>query len=280
MNKRTLLLNLIAAICVVTGSGGVCAQAGAIVNAEDHMAKERAHRAIGIKAISPSLGINTGLVIAYGHPIAPPYHFEYRGSLLFVNGVQVEPSLIQQRDYDQLPKKMTDGVANEMNQLIELEHKVKSVFAERHGTIPDDELRAQLLGMVRAHPMIKDAKWTNSKVLSYKRTNDPHDSFSNGIILRFTGHSASAATTRKSSEQLHQEHINQFEEHLKSGGCLFFLSDGGVWRGMDMRKDVNQIMNRSDLSASEKEQKLHSVFNGTSGPDLDISANYNASEWK
>lgn len=44
-----------------------------------------------IKPVTPESGINSGCVIAYGHPLLRPYRFTVvQDTLLFVNGVQVE----------------------------------------------------------------------------------------------------------------------------------------------------------------------------------------------
>lgn len=41
----------------------------------------------------PDSGITTGLVVAYGHVLQPPYRVEARGQAVFVNGVQIDPPI-------------------------------------------------------------------------------------------------------------------------------------------------------------------------------------------
>jgi hypothetical protein len=55
-----------------------------------------------ISPVRPESGITTGLVVAYGHILQPPYRVEARGDAVFVNGVQVisglqPPALVEQR---------------------------------------------------------------------------------------------------------------------------------------------------------------------------------------
>jgi len=62
--------------------------------------KERELYQMDIKQITPKDGIRTGYVIAYGHFIKPPYKFEIvNDTMLFLNGVQIEPQLYPKKLY-------------------------------------------------------------------------------------------------------------------------------------------------------------------------------------
>jgi hypothetical protein len=45
-----------------------------------------------IHPVMPDSGITTGLVFVYGHPIPRPYRIELKDTLVFVNGMQVDPT--------------------------------------------------------------------------------------------------------------------------------------------------------------------------------------------
>ncbi|MCK4234456.1 hypothetical protein KAX75_08510 [candidate division WOR-3 bacterium] len=47
-----------------------------------------------IHQITPDSGITTGHIIAYGHYIKPPYKIEVKDTIVYVNGVQIHPTLL------------------------------------------------------------------------------------------------------------------------------------------------------------------------------------------
>lgn len=55
-------------------------------------------RKIKITPINQTTGISTGLVIAYGHIIPPPYKIYIENNSIMVNGIQVSPSLVWERE--------------------------------------------------------------------------------------------------------------------------------------------------------------------------------------
>jgi hypothetical protein len=74
--------------------------------------KPASYYKIEINPITPSEGITTGHVIAYGHYIKPPYKVEVRDTCVFINNVQVWPPLQtkSKKEEDEKNKKTVDEI--------------------------------------------------------------------------------------------------------------------------------------------------------------------------
>ena len=250
-------------------------------SAEVRRTKEKEYRSIEVRGVPDGVGVSSGLVVVYGHPLQQPYHFVHRDHRLFINGVQVEPTLIMQRESDKTRHDMTTDDAQRFGQLQDLAKKARSAYFEKHGKVADEKLRADILAMVRSHRLIKDAEWAGDQILYHQK--GAYEAVTTAIS--FLPRSARAdAKPKKAPEQLVADHVKDLEDHLKSGGCLFY-GTVGAWQGpayacADIKKSVRQIMNQPTLSTDEKETKLRGVFNDSHEAPLDIIANYRADEWK
>lgn len=284
MDKRTAALYSALAAFTVTGPSApsVHAQSREKTDATDQRAADRARRKVEVVRTPASGGISSGLVVVYGHPLPQPYHFEYWDHLLFVNGVQVEPTIVMQRDHDKNPKEeLTPEKADKFNQLNALANEVRKHYFDEAGKVPEDKLHEEILSRVRSHPLIKEAHWMNEKILVYTRTDDKYPS-GNGIS--FSSPSPRASVKPPPQDKIKADHIAELEAHLKTGHCLFFGAIG-AWRGYgrqcgDIKKRVIEVMKDSSIPEVEKEKKLKDAFGGSSENAKDIMSNYNESEWK
>jgi|GEM_PF-6845313 len=238
-------------------------------------------RKMQINPIKQTDGIKTGWVVAYGHLIRPPYKFEYKATKLYVNGVQVEPSLTWERDYKKNRHESTALELQNADILTNLEHKTKAIYLKKHGKVPEEELRTEILEMFKTHPLIKDAKWQEmGTALLYTQKDAPYD-FMNGVLF---GMPPRLVEKRPSLEEFHRSTLDLYERDLKEGACLFWGTeregiDGQSCR--DMKANVNKIVNESGLSKDEKAEKLCDAFsNWVRETPFDILENYNAEEWK
>jgi hypothetical protein len=278
---------------------GICI-AASIVSAEDNQAVEvlnkrtneairKISRKIEINIAPGSSGINSGLVIAYGHPLPKPYKFEHTGGRFYVNNVLAEPSLVAQLDLDERLKKETvltpeEQQARQRNydQIIDLIKSMRKLYFEKKEKEPSDQLHAEILAIVKANPLIKDARWFNDRSLWYKEKNSQYN-VDNEMSFEEESH-YSHRKPAKSPEQMSQERINEWENRLKRGGCLFFVSVGGwqgePWNCGDLKNRVVQVMGQAGLSRDQKEDRLSKLFNGDHSAALDILLNYKESEWK
>ena len=73
-------------------------------------------RRVTISPVQPINGIRTGMVIAYGHPISPPYAIEWRGEKLYLNSVQVIPSIADEKWIASRPKQPRNESEKAMNE--------------------------------------------------------------------------------------------------------------------------------------------------------------------
>lgn len=276
MNRQLFFFLFAIAIPFSVSPDVVCAQSG--TTGDTRIEKERVHRAIKFDMARSPIGINAGLIVAYGHPLRQPYHFEYRGQRLFVNGVQVDPSLVQQRDHEKNYREMAQRDVNEYKQLQDLTQQVRKLYFDQLGKTPSVELHDKILRIVKAHVLIKDAEWRTDTMLLY-RAKGQYERVATAINFRATP-IRRQPNNPKTTEQLHSDRIKEFESRLRAGDCIIFLSDGGTWFGKDVRGDVNRVMNHPGLSPAEKEKRLFEIFGNASGPSLDTIANYNKSEWE
>jgi hypothetical protein len=240
---------------------------------------ERERRAMAISEVASAVGISSGTVIVYGHPLHPPYHFEYRAALLFINGVQIEPSLVLQREDDKKRPKISADEKAGFQEQEELDRKIQRRYFEQKGKVSDSDLRAELIAIVRAHPRVKDAQWTNDFLLSYHAKG------------RFEGiwHGISLSPPRqrnpkqKSPEDLKHDHIADLEKHLRDGGCIVWGTTGPwfkpEWQCKEMKKNVRDVMESATLSDPERQERLQTIFGGAD-PSADMITNYKRDEWK
>jgi len=283
MNKGISILSggMLVALYLIAGISHLAAQES-LSNGKKR-AKELIRRNVEVSAVQNSVGISSGLVVAYGHPLSQPYQFAYRGSILYVNGVQVEPTLIMQREYDKShAEKMSPTKATELTQLQNIANTAREYYFTNVDNMDKAILQAKVLKMVTTHPLVKEARWLNEKQIVYTSKEDPYR-FTNGI--NFSIHaSPPVAQARKSTKEIHKERIDEFEDQLRSGGCIFFGTIG-AWLGSkaqcgDVKSAVAKILDQSSVSEAEKETKLRKIFGGSKDEPLDIMSNYRNGEWK
>lgn len=242
---------------------------------------DRERRKVQVNAKVDGVGISSGLVVVYGHPIPKPYHIEYRGNLLFVNDIQVGPSLVQQRELDKTKHDMTPADAEHFGDLQGLTQRVRKIYFEKQGKLPGDELRNEVLAIVRKHPRIKDAEWSGDMILYHAK--GAYEAVTNAIS--FLPRSARAdAKPNKSQAELRSSFVKELEDHLKKGGCLFW-GTVGLWRSPAgkcerVKVEIAEVMDKSNLSDDEKERRLREVFGGAHDEPLDVMSNYESREWK
>jgi len=261
------------------------AQSDVKASNESRLAADIERKRQEIKSTPDANGIKTGLVIVYGHPIPGPYKFEYRGAYLFVNNVQVEPSILRQREFANIYHKPTPEETQKYAELDKLERSAYKFYFEQKGKMPDDMLHAQILDMFLKHPLIRSAHWVSDDSLNYNATTTTNKFLEHGVSFVPDQNILPTPRPKRSLAEMQQKRIGRVEKDLKDGGCVFFMTEGGTWHTpsykIDRFKDaVNQIMNHPELSDIEKQKQLLKFLDHAAGPTNDILANYNASEWK
>lgn len=275
---RSVLLNVATALYVLTiGTSSLGARG--LVNRE-----EVAGRKVKIERASIGVGISSGLVIAYGHPMPAPYKFEYRGHFLFVNNVQVEPSIYRQHEYEKRQNKSsTKEELRKYSEVAELRKGARKLYFEKSGKIPDDRLHAEILEMFLKHPLIESAHWVRADDLNYSSKMAP--GVETGVKFTTDPPPVTDNSRKRSPDELRNKRISMLEADLIKGDVLFFMSDGGIWyarsyRIAELKVGVTRIMTQTSLSDDEREAQLLVLFYNAPGPVIDVLANFQPEEWR
>lgn len=275
---KSLVFNIAAAFYVLAGAPSPL-NARSIIKPDDIGARK-----VEVLRASPGIGISSGLVIAYGHPISTPYKFEYRGNFLFLNNVQVEPSIYRQNEYEKRRRKSSAiEEKKQYSELAELRESAQRHYAEQHGKVPTEKIQSEILGMFQKHPLIHSARWVRSDDLNYSSKMAP--SVEIGVSFSRKTRSSPVKMPEKSTEERQINRISRLETDLAKGDLLFFMSDGGIWyarahRIPEIKRGVARIMTQPTLSDMERQEQLQVLFYNAAGPVIDVLANFQPEEWE
>lgn len=228
-------------------------------------------------------GINTGLVILFGHPIKPPYKIVFEDNKMSVNGVEVVPSPVGQREYAKTYQPPTLEKLARAAKITDWTHAAQEIYRTKKGTVPDEDLKKEILDYVKAQPLVKDAKWDSKDYMSVKLKDDKYDSFGYGVMFSMTKHIPESDEDKKvRTEKIQKDYVRELEGELRQKKSLFFTTDGGVFHDYeDVRNKVNGVMADNKLSHDEKIKTLReNVFAGNLVAALDVVTNYRVEEWK
>lgn len=233
---------------------------------------------IDIHPVTPSTGIATGMVIAYGHIFRGPYLLEDTDGKLVINGVQVKPSLfIEKIQKEALTQNRTESAAP--TKIDKITKDVQSYYKWHILIFPKSLVKNRILAMISSSSdVFKNPKWKSDDSieveladcgLKYRITLSP---------LKLYWQKLMFTPTKKRLEQNRQDFMNLYRGPLLSGGTDIFVSDGYEVGVRDIRNKVVPIMKVEGLSREERIEKLHSV-----GIDYglaeDIVDNYTPAEW-
>jgi hypothetical protein len=240
-------------------------------------------RRIVIHPKKPAKGINSGLVIAFGHPIPSPYLLEYRREKVFVNDVQVEPSpLIEQKNEKRVVDDEMKSLGSRMEKFISDARK-----SYANGATIDDILSSakQQEGVLAAK-----LKSNTAIILTLRHHNGPVN-----LLIDFSDirredeqresqfEKSNTPKFKNPTKRIKQHHLAWLKRSLQNGKCVIFLSEGGIYMNplpKHLIQSVNLIMNDSTLNSTEKAVSLkNNVFLGYEIPARDIVANYSLTEW-
>ncbi|MBI5240067.1 MAG: hypothetical protein HY926_06315 [Elusimicrobia bacterium] len=244
-------------------------------------------RKIDIHPVKQAEGITTGLVIAYGHVISPPYKFEYQGKKLFVNGVQVRPSLVLEREPRQLLPLLTRGQAEATFKGTQIQRAAQELYSSGLKTKPLKEVQAEIVALVmKSTDVFLRAEWISDRALNAKEV-------VSGAVseMRFSA-DPPVELTPKESQRREEENARWENEELTSrmrrvlgaGHCWIFLSQGTAGDQGEFGifgPKVNQIMAELGLTREQRIEKIKAeVGRGRYEFALDVVDNYDPAEWK
>lgn len=244
------------------------------------LSKIKGNRQVAMRPTIPSDGINAGLVIAYGHVLQPPYRVDYEGDRLLINGVQIRPSLVLERERLQHP---APGLSDEMSQMVKrgevLVAGARETYQRGKGKRPLELLQEDIRDiLIKSSDTFVSVTWTRDDTVE--------------VIYAISGiHyvvDLSKTPQRMSSKDLEGRinrartaTIQSIRTRLARGACLLFVSD--EWEGQcpqQVQSRVNAIMQEKKLSREQRIEKMKSEVFEDYDVALDVVDNYDVAEWE
>jgi len=187
-------------------------------------------------------------VIAYGHFIKPPFVIKYVANKLMINGVQVWPSLVWEREY-KAKKPAAPELLKIIQRTMDARKEIRSRYKWHKLYKWKELLKEDILTLAKSKDVVLDAKWDNDAFLI---------SFSSGTGFEFMelGTPSILETwkykfRRARMKDPRQLDIETIEKLLKRGTCVVF-SNAGRLHINDPRERVNGIMKDSSLTYEKK----------------------------
>jgi hypothetical protein len=225
-------------------------------------------RKIEIKPIKQTDGIKAGMVVAYGHLIPEPYKVEVVANKVLINGIQVSPSLVAERDVKpvQVPtdKKALSQQIYDLNREIKKKYYVQALFKDKK------KLQSEILSYTKSQSIVEDARW-GTDILFVKYIGDVGYS----TMINLPGTTPEQPWPDKTKEAA--EAVKQYITKGIKTGCVLIDSDGGITPGCGDKKIVRSVMSDTRLSKDEKIDRLAEWGNYESA--MDMADNYIAQEW-
>jgi len=228
-------------------------------------------------------GIKTGLVIAYGHIIPPPYKVEYVADKLVINGVQVKPSLIRERENDlQIKSAPPANKKEELWKGTKIEDVAQELYVNGLKNKPLEKVQREIIELIsKSTDVYENPVWVSEKALRVQLAGSHIQylmQFSEKPIVVLSP----VELKRQSDERTGKAQksiLESVKKQLEKGKTIGFLSNGGEVDHWDPRGDVNEVMGEKGLTKDQRIEKLHDK-NFTYDIAVDIVDNYAPSEWQ
>lgn len=216
--------------------------------------------------------------MAYGHIIPPPYVVGHEKDRLFVNGVQVSPSLVEERhDREHPMRKLSPQMAEVDRKGGELILAARRTYEAEKGAASLDVIHAKILQLLRNHPdLIQNPRW-QKEALCYSTPaydGDMCDNFAAPLLSPADMESPDAQI-----EEAENRNVKMIEAVLREGDWVYFGSEGSWTDGHDVRSVVNEIMGTAALSRTQKIEALDQRVFHDFALAIDVADNYSAAEW-
>lgn len=238
----------------------------------DGFAIAQADRRIDVHPKISKSGVAAGVVIAFGHVIPGPYKFEYLDSKLLVNGVQLIPSPLSEKENEKTRALVTTNRKRHLDELNRVQAVAQNKF--ERGRPPEE-----ILQYVKSQSaVVADAKWESDRVMTFRLAGDKfftHMFEFQGLSQQTRKQAMSAAGGIESQQRL----LHQYEQDLENGMCLFFSSDNGVLRIVDPRRNIVQIMTKKNANDEDRLMALSKILSASTVAAHDVLANFSLQEW-
>ncbi len=238
-------------------------------------------RKIDIRPIRQDKGIKTGCVIAYGHFMKPPFEVKYVDHKLMINGVQVEPSIVLERERKNR-KPMESGYLKIVQRRMDVSKEIRKKYQEEKTYKSEVQLQRDILAFAKSKDVVLDAKWKNNAFMI---------SFASGTGFGFMTldkpRKPEGWKPRSRKKVIHEAEQSTLKGiksalELDRGECLMFGSDLARMSLYDPRVIVGEIMKDPKLPTEEDkiEALQKKVFRGLYEGAFDVIENYIPEEWK
>lgn len=240
-------------------------------------------RKVDIFPIRKSKGIKTGLVIAYGHVIPPPYQVEVQGRNILINGIQVDPSLIEERNRREVQAgKVSSSNSHrvQLKQTDEVDRQVLAIYRAGVKERPMAQVKSDVLEFLRKstdtylNPEVSDTEYIAELAGSGGiRVSMP--------LTRKDPLNVADTTLKEEEKAARKETASMVERELQNGTCLAFVSSGYViGLNRERLRSVNAIMRETGISDDERIDKLKTQVFHNYEVAFQVIENYQAEEWK
>ena len=219
-----------------------------------------------------TLGIQTGVLMAYGHVFRAPYRVERVDKRILVNGVQVLPSLLAERKEKANPWKPSEGSTEDREKL----HRMETLRQEAEQIYKKSWFgaRRKILALLTQHPdLFSDIQVSDTGAeVSFKPFNSA-SRYGWGFVSIFS----SPEIIDKNERNNREDQKSYIERDLRSGLFVAITSNDQTGAMNDPRGRVNVIMRDAALTRDQRLSQLMDIFNY--GTALDVIENYSAIEW-
>lgn len=253
-------------------------------------------RKIEIQPVRQATGVATGCVIAYGHLIPPPYGFERKNKTLYINAVQVEPSMVRERSKTP-PKVLPETAQNRYLKMEDTMAKAQRYYRVNYGQKTLGQLKSEIRDSVLHDTgVVSGAQWVGDTTLMIDwveagsvamvfapptKLDKIVDAMSPAEQKRYKADVKSKAEKKAAETGKEFFHLvdSNYKRALTDGKCLVFTGDGQTAVAILNTKAIVEIMERSNLAYDARAELLHR--NGLSYQAvLDILENFNSQEWQ
>jgi hypothetical protein len=230
-----------------------------------------------VQASKPKSGINKGLVIAYGHPLRPPFLLEEKAGVLQVNGIAVRQNLSRSGLPD-VPQVDPQGK--------EFSEKKWAIVERLRGLYEKGASKSEIQKSAMQSEIVTEAEWRGERHIYLTIKRGDGDVVHHGIDFpaKVPGAPDGGRPSPKPGVQspLGIEKA-RFSGVLTSDETLILMSDGGISIGKPsahLRKGVMGVMDSPGKSDAEKLVELKRIFRGAETAASDVMANYVKAEWE
>jgi hypothetical protein len=242
-------------------------------------------------------------VIAYGHFIKPPYKFEIvNDTMLFLNGVQIEPQLYPKKLYRYIDSIRAERAAKDPYQakkdsicraITTLDSIARVIYKQVYKSRGRDGAVDTVMKFFKAQDIIDSVSFCGfwDKDGAQFEIFHPRPPGKTSLIITLRGPDFKPDTVPlfKSTPQSKRKVIEQFSLHensvnLEKGKLVFFFSapygSFNTHSAIKYIKELHSILNNRSLSLEEKFSEIRNIELGLPSKAIkELLYNYSPSEW-